>query len=519
MKLLPFQKEVLTKGRNYGILALLYRRQAGKSTIFARMGTRWMLEYPGCLVTYASCSLSAGSEMTEKEAKTLTDIVDAMRQAAAASRDVKVTSTADNLPWYDIAELFQKSRFEVSLFHSSTIASRTKIIAANYATARSYSGFVLLDEIGFIRDFKLFYEAVEPIFSSNPDFRLWMATTPPADDTHYSFDLLAPEPGTRFPTNPRGNWYESQAGLPVHRVTADDAAAAGWMFYHPKTREKITPEQHRALAFDRDAWDRNYGLAFPTGGTGAVQLTWLHPAMEKGALYDCRFYENDLPADWLPKFTGGRKTLGVDPATTEGETSNPFSVCVTEHTPGGEYVARVIFRFKSADPAKCKAYLREIVREVKPDAMAIDATNERFWCAEVAEELGATTNVILVVSSEKTVYMGEEMNFKSYLGNLAVNTFEDRCVSLPNAPEIKRDMRLVRRVRGGFNNDVDSAGNHGDTFDGFKLSLHAQTSDTGPVEAHAVDLRPAQANAAHSRDPLPSRPPDDEPDPEQRIYL
>ena len=295
MKLLAFQKDVLQRGRNCGILALLYRRQAGKSTIFARVGTRWMLEYPGCLVTYASCSLSAGAEMTEKETKTLVDIVDAMRRDAA-TRDVRVTSTADNLPWYDVAELFQKSRFEVSLFHSATTASRTKIIAANYATARSYSGFVLLDEIGFIRDFKLFYEAVEPIFSSNPDFRLWMATTPPADDTHYSFELLAPEPGTKFQVNPRGNWYESQAGLPVHRVDAADAAAAGWMFYHPKTREKITPDQHRALAFDRDAWDRNYGLAFPTGGTGAVQLLWLHAALEKGGAFGCRFVENDLPA-------------------------------------------------------------------------------------------------------------------------------------------------------------------------------------------------------------------------------
>jgi len=280
VKLLAFQKEVLTRGRKYGILALLYRRQAGKTTIFSRVGTRWMLEFPGCLVTYASCSLSAGSEMTEREAQTLTGIVDAMRRDAGDG--VKVTSNADGLAWYDVAELFQKSRFEVSLFHSATVASRTKIIAANYATARSYSGFVLLDEIGFIRDFKLFYEAVEPIFSSNPDFRLWMATTPPEDDTHYSYELLAPEPGAIFNVNPRGNWYESNAGLPVHRVSADDAAAAGWMFYHPKTREKITPEQHRLLAFDREAWDRNYGLAFPTGGTGAVQLLWLHAALEKG---------------------------------------------------------------------------------------------------------------------------------------------------------------------------------------------------------------------------------------------
>ena len=509
MKLLAFQKEALSRGKNYGILALLYRRQAGKTTLFARIGTRWMLEYPGCLVTYASCSLSAGSELTEREAQTLVGIADAMRRDAGNA--VKVTSSADGLPWYDVAELFQKSRFEVSLFHGNTVASRTKIIAANYATARSYSGFVLLDEIGFIRDFKLFYEAVEPIFSTNPDFRLWMATTPPADDTHYSYELLAPEPGTTFEVNPRGNWYESQAGLPVHRVTADDAAAAGWMFYHPKTRAKITPEQHRALAFDREAWDRNYGLAFPSGGTGAVQLLWLHAAMEKGGKAGCKFYENDLPADWLPTFTGGVIGVGVDPATTENKTSNPFAVCVTEHTLSGEYIARMMFRFKSSDGAKCKAFLREIVDAVKPNALAIDATNERFWCGEVRGELGAKTNVLLMVSSEKTKYLGEEMTIKTYLGNFAVNAFEDRKVAVPNHAQIKNDMRLVRRVRGGFDNALDNAGNHGDTFDAFKLSMHAIHDDSGTVDAHAVDVRGTAASVtAQSPDTLTLYPPPDE---------
>lgn len=135
---------------------------------------------------------------------------------------------------------------------------------------------------------------------------------------------------------------------------------------------------------------------------------------------------------------------------------------------------------------KCKSYLREIVNEVKPHAVAIDATNEKFWCAEVRDELNAAAPVLLVVSSEKTEYMGEKMNVKSYLGNLAVNAFEDRSVSLPNYPQIKNDMRLVRKVRGGFDNAVDGAGNHGDTFDAFKLSLHALMSDTGPVDADAT---------------------------------
>lgn len=512
MKLKPFQREAVRVAReqNFGILGLLWRRQSGKTLTFSWQSTRWMLQHPGCLVTYASCSLSVGAELTEREVQMLNRIVEAMRQNAAG--DALVSSTGDNLPWYDVADLFSRNKLEVSLHHSRTVASRTKIIAPNYATARGFSGFVILDEVGFIRDFKLFYEAVEPIFSTNPDFRLWMATTPPADDNHYSYELLAPEPGAAFDVNARGNWYDSQAGIPVHRVSAEDAAAAGWMFHHPRTRAKISPAEHRLLAFDKDAWDRNYALAFPKGGSAAVQLLWLHSAMAKGREEGCRFYEDDLPHDWLPRFTGGVIGVGVDPATTEGEKSNPFAIAVTEHTLAGDYCARMVFRFHSADPAKCKAYLREIAGAVRPRAMALDATSERFWCAEVKEELQHLCPVLLVVSSEVTEYMGEKMKVKTYLGNLAVNAFEDRRAALPNDPRIKADMRLVRREKGGFNNDVDSSGNHGDTFDAFKLAVHAIVDDSTIFELAAVGVMTQAKQAGHAAGRLTAHPENDDDD-------
>ena len=34
-----------------------------------------------------------------------------------------------------------------------------------------------------------------------------------------------------------------------------------------------TPEQHRAKAIDKVAWDRNYGCKFIKGGTAAISLT------------------------------------------------------------------------------------------------------------------------------------------------------------------------------------------------------------------------------------------------------
>ena len=208
MKLAAYQKELLTTGRLYGILLLLWRRQGGKTTTFAWQALRWMLENPACLVTFSTCSLALGAEMTERETQLLMQIISTIRDGADP-KATKVESNAEGLEWYDIADLYQHNKLEVCLWHDRSRRSRTKIIAANYATARGYSGYVLLDEVGFIRDFKAFYEAIEPVFSRNPDYRLWMATTPPEDDAHFSYELTAYPPGLEFIPNARGTWYEN----------------------------------------------------------------------------------------------------------------------------------------------------------------------------------------------------------------------------------------------------------------------------------------------------------------------
>lgn len=512
ISLADYQKELLVTGRACGTLMMLWRRQGGKTTTFAWQALRWMLEHPGTLVTFSTCSLALGAEMTEREVQLLSGIISTMRDGAGGG---KVESNADGLDWCDVADLYQHNRLEVSLFHDRTTRSRTKIIAASYATARGYSGYVLLDEVGFIRDFKGFYEAIEPVFSRNPDYRLWMATTPPEDDSHYSYELTAYPPGLEFAPCSRGTWYENESGLRVHRVSAADAELAGVHLYDSRTREAIPPELHRAKALDKVAWDRNYGLVFTQGGVSAVPLVPLHQAQTRGAGMKCVFVDvgEELPADWTADLDPAAETaVGADPATTENEKSNPFAVAVTQLV-GGVYAAKAVLRFRSADPAKCRAMLRGIVEACRPRALVIDATSERFWAAEVKEELGALTHVELVVNSERTEYLGESMTFKTYLGNLAVNAIEDRQAALPPDKELKDDFRLVRRFKGGFDNMLDGAGHHGDTFDAFKNSIHGLLVPVGECEAEAVGVGGHAAlpgNPSRMRD-TPSRDGDDAP--------
>ena len=44
----------------------------------------------------------------------------------------------------------------------------------------------------------------------------------------------------------------------------------------------MTPEEARALAFDKAAWDRNYALKFVRGGSAAIGLAALNHAMLLG---------------------------------------------------------------------------------------------------------------------------------------------------------------------------------------------------------------------------------------------
>lgn len=279
-----YQAEAFSK--TLGMMAYVWRRQAGKSFLLAGTALDWMME-DICDVIFASASVNLGTENIRKEAEVWSIVTNALR-IASAQRGYDLTTSADddsgNLLDVDaIADLFEHQKLETKLWHSNTRCSRSKVVAPNPDTAVGWTGHVILDEVGRIPNFQDVFEAMEPIVSSSQNFRIRMATTPPPDDAHYSYELLAPPAGSEFKVNPRGNFYETEAGLLVHRVDAHDGYEAGVPLYDLKNREPLTPEAHRELAVDRQAWDRNYGLAFLAGGQTAISRMALINAQNRGA--------------------------------------------------------------------------------------------------------------------------------------------------------------------------------------------------------------------------------------------
>jgi len=483
MKLSPFQGEVMREWRKYGLLLLLWRRQAGKTTLFAWIAIRLMLEYQGCLVTFVSASLSVGRELSDRVASIFWSILGEIR-ATAELQGLKVTSNADGLDQDKFLEMFQAGKFEISIWHSKTIRSRLKIIAPNPATARGYTGFVILDEIGWIPQFRELWDAVEWIAARDPNFRVLMATTPPADDMHYSYELSVPPEGMTFERNPLGNWYVSQAGVQIHRVDAWDAHLAGVKIYDTRTREEVTPDESRRRALDKENWDRNMAIKFIPGGAAVCSLLSLANAMAAGR-DRCLAAEDELPANWRDFLEDGQISIGYDVATTEKGKSNPSSITVLQKQ-SGIYLARLIFRFKTKDNDKALAYLDELLdlgTGRRPRRLVIDGTNERYFADMVKKRYLGKVPVDIVVGGES--YPNEDLNFKNYLGNVCVNELDDNHLLLPEARWVREDWRLVTKNRGSFDNVVDNAGNHGDTFDSTKLALHGFKVG-GPVEAAAV---------------------------------
>ncbi|WP_395737469.1 hypothetical protein [Prosthecobacter sp.] len=539
MKKLAWLPPQIALMKRFGEVGMIYfeaRRQFGKTTTFAGISLRQMMKHPGRLVTFASASINVGKELIYKEAAVLADAMQSMKAEAEQAKMQLGLADSSGKEYKDIdldgiADLFERSRLEMRLHHSRTMVSRTQIIAPNPATARGFSGDVLIDEIGFIPDFSEVWEAMEPIASRDPTFRVLMASTPPPDESHLCYKIGLPpnvksEDGRERPMEftpcADGHWYESDAGVLCLRVDVYDAEAAGVKLYDLKTREPIPAAQHRAKALDKDAWDRNYGLKRIPGGLVAMPSTAIDAAQAKGAedclAYDLGTIETDKEGDALARVVGMVQTVaeagqwgaGYDIATTTNAKSNPSSITLTQGK-GAEKRARLIVRWKSASPNFSKSLVVRACETLRTGGgqvvkVCLDGSNEKYYADLVKTELEESGFTVGIIVSGETVENPDnpkaKMRLKEKTGNLLVNIATDRLLALPPDKFVKDDFLLEKKEKGLFVCDLDAAGNHGDTFDSTKLSVYALESG-GSVEAWDMPVGEASGMPG-GRSPHPS---------------
>lgn len=282
---LPPQEEVFWS--TLRILFMLWRRQFGKSYTIGGKAMSRMMTRRNHSVFVVSASILMAQENIRKEVEVWNTLMDAYRKLCEA-KNLKLTSNADGLDIDAVAEMFESSKLETRIWHSNTNYSRTRVVAPNPQTARGFSGDVFGDEIGFWPDFEGVFDAVEPIISRNPEWILWMATTPPKDDTHPVYDLLNPGE-VAFPANARGNWFETESGYPVHRLDAYDGDLAGLPMFHPRTGKPCSVQEARDAALNKINFDRNYLLKFTASGSAAISRQAILAAQARGKDTCCGF--------------------------------------------------------------------------------------------------------------------------------------------------------------------------------------------------------------------------------------
>lgn len=498
LKMRSAQSEFIAGTSRHGITAFVARRQFGKTTTFAALAMLKMMRSAGHDLIFGSVKLNLGREIVRKEAaviqKTIQSLTKGVNERLKIADGI-ANSVPDKLTEDDFANLYEAQRLEFRLYHSNSVYSRTKVVALT-PDCVGETGDLMADEIGRVKNWREVWEAIEPIASSNPDFRVTFSTTPPPDDTHYSFEQLAPPIGTQFKVNPRGNWYRTDQGIHVLRVDAFDAFADGVPVYDLETREPLAPEEHRRRHHDKEAWDRNYGVQFLVGGSAACGLVFLNNAQSRGAThgtYECLFVqvESDDDLNRALEFLGnkigsGPVGVGHDVATTEKGVSNPSCFTVMEQY-GAEFIARLMLIWKTKDPDIARRWIRKVLNVIearkeggRARRMCIDATNERYYCTDLRKQLSGVVPVDLVIASETVDQPGgEKITLKALLGNEYVAVLEDNKLTLPPQRYVKVDHRLVKRERGTFVCEPGPNGEHGDTFDGNKLALRALKAKGG----------------------------------------
>lgn len=485
----------------YRQMMKLWRRQTGKTYGEAAKSIRINMEKPWNDVIYASASINVGQELIQKDVAVWTSAMNKLRVKIEEAGQ-QMQSTFDGLDFDACCDIFEHSKLQVKILHSRTSWSRTIIIAPNVATARGWTGTVILDEVDFMPDFDAMYEAVEPIMSSNKEFRLHMATTLGMSDNSWVYrNCLPPEGFDPGAVNPKGKWYTSTMGIRCHMLNAWDAHAAGVVMYDTNDGTELTPEQHRERSLDRDGWDRNYGLIFKKGGTSAVSRQSILAANSLcRTLFPCVAVEDIAAGDLakaMPQFTQSPVIgIGLDLATTTNKKSNPSALAIGERV-GRFTVPRLSGRFHSNDPAQTRCVLKAGIAAcpVKPQFVVIDASNERFFAIDLRREIMREFGipVYLYIAGETVeVTPGQKLTKKTYSGNLLVNAIEDGDMPLPAARWLEDDIRSVRREKGLFENVLDAAGNHGDVFDALKMMHFGFIRGFGPVEIEAwgCDERP-----------------------------
>lgn len=409
--LLPYQRRwVQDKSRfKIGMMS----RQSGKSFATALEGADDSIERKTTWIY-----LSRGERQSRELANTVSTHLAAYRMGAESLED------------YFFAEDGSRyTQLEIGLPNGS----RHIFLPANPDTARGYSGNVMLDEFAFHKDSRAIWQALYPIITRRPDYKLRVISTP--NGLNNKFAELWHGRGTE-----KSIWSK-------HRVDIYDAVREGL---------PVDPAELKAGLQDDEAWAQEYELQFLDEATAFLSYELIGMAENERAtmLYDLR----DL-------IRNSERFLGVD----IGRRRDLTVLWLLERI-GDVYWTRMVQRMDRARFAVQAGELDLWIPHVT--RACIDATGLGMQLAEGAQERHGS-------KVEPVTFTGA---VKNDLATTFRRSFEDRTLRIPVEDRLRNALHKVRKVTTSAGNpryDADSeADGHADEFWSGALAMHAAVTKT-----------------------------------------
>ena len=457
IKFREYQRPVFEDNET-GVLVLHWSRQIGKSFTLAAWAVDRLLTRPGRLVTVLSNSKDNGAEFALKCREVLGLL-------GVAKESVGLSMTDDTVEYADM-------RFEVSVKVKGK-TGRIKVLAANPRTARGFSGDLILDEFAFHEDSAAIWEAAEPILSSNPDFLCRVAST--GNGTSNMFYRMATE-----------------GFFKVSKVRRSDAWRMGVKIYDAKTRKPITPDEARAQALDKAAYDQNYECAFASE-SGSL-LTWAMINEASLGRSGDDIYDG-MPDDLLDKLPKDANLyVGMDVAAT-----HDFTVITILNVIGRTLHVPAIIRIRNARLPAQKAVLRPILADKRVKRAAIDSTGIGLGLVQDMEDefRGKVQGVNFATTEPVTRRIQAEgrkaptARVTEIMATDLAEAHEDKRLSYPCDAIMRDDLRKPHKVTSASGRVSIAAEStqtgHADHFWSLALALRA-ASTTGTPAAWAPGM-------------------------------
>ena len=293
--------------------------------------------------------------------------------------------------------------------------------------------------------------------------------------------------------NGTGNMFYRMATegfFKVSRVRRSDAWKMGVKIYDAKTRKPITPDEARAQALDKAAYDQNYECAFASE-SGSL-LTWAMINEATLGRSDTDIFEDALPDGYLDKLgVSVSLFLGMDVAAT-----HDYTVIALLRIDGPLIFVVAWVRIRGARLPAQKAVLRPLLADRRVKRAAIDSTGiglglvqdmEDEFPGKVEGVNFATTEPIsprLMAEGRKS----PTARVTEIMATELAAAHEDKRISYPCDAVMRDDLRKPHKVRSASG----------------RVSIAAESTQTGHADhfwALALGLRAAQSNSDAWADP------------------